>query len=358
MSIFKKLFGKDKPSEITPTPAPQLVAKPAYNPESDYNNAFDAYANGNLPLSLKLIENIFSIVDKPQMKHYAFRANIFEDMNNHTKAISDYESAISLAPNPHNAYQFYHQIGFNYLSLKSNEQAEKFYTKAIDLKSVHPNSASDPDKEVFDEGIMKGLTFARMYNNRGNARKNQGKLDEAFEDCRKAIELEPNYSNPYLLTGQLFELKGNYSEAIKWVEKSIALGNQSANRILYNLKDNLSRNPPVEIQQLFDSCMRACDSGNYYEAINGGKKLLEVFNNPAGHYVLGLAYILMDDNLNAKKHCLESYKHVPMETNNINRLGVACCSLGDIQEGLFYFRKGMELGDNNCRQNYTYWSIQ
>ena len=327
MSIFKKLFGKNKPAEITSAPHTGQVDKPVYNPEADYKNACEAYASGNLPLALQLIETVFSKIEKPEMKHYAFRANTKEDMNNHTEAISDYERAISLAPNPYNAYPFYHQIGINYLSLKNNEQAEKYYTKAIELKDLHPNSNNDPDKEVFDEGIMKGLSFARMYNNRGNARKNQGKLEEASEDCKKTISYDSSYSNPYLLMGQIFELKGNYSEAIKWVEKSMALGNQSAARILVNLTDNLNQIPPVEIQQLFDSSMRACDTGNYFGAIEGGKKLLEVYNNPAGHYVLGLAYIMLDDNLNARKHCLKSYEHMPSETNNINRLGVACCSL-------------------------------
>lgn len=339
MSIFKKLFGKS-----------------FYNPEPDYNKSLEAYVSGDHQSAYVLIDNLLSKVNKPEMKHFAFRANVLEDMNKHQEAIADYNKAIELAPAPHNAYPFYHQIGFNYLSLRYNSEAENFYSKAIELKSIHPNTSSDPDIEAFDEGIMKGLPFARMYNNRGNARKNQLKIDEAMNDCRKAISYDKSYSNPYLLIGQLFEIKGDYSEAIKWVEKSVQLGNQSAHKILFNLKNRLFGSSPVEIQQLFDKCMLACDNGNYHEAIAGGNRLLNEMNNPAGHYVLGLAYILMDDNHYAKKHCLEFSKHNPNETNNLNRLGVAYCSLGDKIQGLYYLHKGMQLGDNNCRQNYAYWS--
>jgi len=49
----------------------------------------------------------------------------------------------------------------------------------------------------------------------------QGKLEEAIEECKKAIEVDPDFGNPYNDIGAyLIELK-RYDEAIPWLERAI-----------------------------------------------------------------------------------------------------------------------------------------
>lgn len=49
----------------------------------------------------------------------------------------------------------------------------------------------------------------------------QGKLPEAIEECKKAIEIDPDFGNPYNDIGAyLIELQ-RYDEAIPWLERAL-----------------------------------------------------------------------------------------------------------------------------------------
>ncbi len=49
----------------------------------------------------------------------------------------------------------------------------------------------------------------------------QGKLDEAIEECKRAIEIDPDFGNPYNDIGAyLIELR-RYDEAIPWLERAV-----------------------------------------------------------------------------------------------------------------------------------------
>jgi tetratricopeptide (TPR) repeat protein len=59
----------------------------------------------------------------------------------------------------------------------------------------------------------------------GWALSHQGKYDEAIAQCLKAIELDPDYGNPYNDIGAYYIAKGLYDEAIPYLEKAIAAKN-------------------------------------------------------------------------------------------------------------------------------------
>lgn len=362
MSLFKKLFGFDK-KENTNTRTFKNMERGLNNGYLlDYQIAESAYLAGDPNKALSYINSTIQKSDISDWRHYAFRANVYEDQNNFTEAITDYNKAIELSNSELSVYQLYHQIGICYLNLGNNKKAEEFYTAAIDIKKKHPNSELNPDLEGMMGGVLMGLPFERLYNNRGNARKNLGKLNEGFEDCRKALEYNPNYSNPYLLAGQIQQQAGNIAEAERLLKEAIRLGNPNAKRILDALhssepslqKPKANTDPGLILQQ----SMQACDSGNYDKAVKLGEELLNVHKLPTGYYALGLVYAVLENWNLAKQNCLEAYKYFPQVADNINRLGVACCYLGNINEGLSYFRKGIELGDTNCKQNFRYWSAR
>ena len=50
----------------------------------------------------------------------------------------------------------------------------------------------------------------------------QGRYDEAIGECRKAIELDPEFGNPYNDIGAYLIEKGKLDEAIPWLEKAAA----------------------------------------------------------------------------------------------------------------------------------------
>ena len=47
-----------------------------------------------------------------------------------------------------------------------------------------------------------------------------GKYDEAIQECHKAIEVDPDFGNPYNDIGAYLIEKGRYDEAIPWLEKA------------------------------------------------------------------------------------------------------------------------------------------
>lgn len=51
-----------------------------------------------------------------------------------------------------------------------------------------------------------------------------GQLDEAIAECRKAIELDPEFGNPYNDIGVYLMALGRADEAVGWFDRAIAAG--------------------------------------------------------------------------------------------------------------------------------------
>lgn len=64
----------------------------------------------------------------------------------------------------------------------------------------------------------------------------QGRLDDAIAECKKAIELDPSFGNPYNDIGAYLIEKGLADEAVPWLEKATASGRyESYHYPWYNL---------------------------------------------------------------------------------------------------------------------------
>ena len=50
----------------------------------------------------------------------------------------------------------------------------------------------------------------------------QGRFEDAIEECRKAIAVDPDFGNPYNDIGAYLIEKGKLDEAIPWLEKATA----------------------------------------------------------------------------------------------------------------------------------------
>ena len=48
-----------------------------------------------------------------------------------------------------------------------------------------------------------------------------GRYDDAIEECKKAIEVDPAFGNPYNDIGAYLIEKNQYDEAITWLEKAL-----------------------------------------------------------------------------------------------------------------------------------------
>jgi Tfp pilus assembly protein PilF len=64
------------------------------------------------------------------------------------------------------------------------------------------------------------LPTAEAYTFRGWAYSFEGRLDDAIEECRKAIATDPSFGNPYNDIGCYLMQKGDLDEAESWLERA------------------------------------------------------------------------------------------------------------------------------------------
>jgi tetratricopeptide (TPR) repeat protein len=92
------------------------------------------------------------------------------------------------------AYDLLHEA-YDYHMDGDYESAIEFYRRSID---------ACPTAEAH---TFLGWTFSF-----------QGKLDEAIEECKKAIRIDPEFGNPYNDIGAYLIEKDLYEEAIPWLK--------------------------------------------------------------------------------------------------------------------------------------------
>ena len=84
-------------------------------------------------------------------------------------------------------------------------QMNKEFDKAVDLykKSIEIY----PTAEAY---TFLGWTYSWM-----------GRVDDAIAECHKAIEVDPDFGNPYNDIGSYLLMKGKIDEAIPWLERAL-----------------------------------------------------------------------------------------------------------------------------------------
>src|SRR5574341_1268101 len=104
----------------------------------------------------------------------------------------------------------------------------------------------------------------------------QGRIDEAIKECETAIQIDPDFGNPYNDIGVYLIEKGEYDEAIPWLQRAMAAKRYEPRHFPHM---NMGR---VLVRK-----------GNYQEAIKELKKALTIEPNyPAArielHKLLGM----------------------------------------------------------------------
>src|SRR5712671_7399795 len=61
---------------------------------------------------------------------------------------------------------------------------------------------------------------AEAYTFRGWAYNFLGRVDDAISECRKAIEVDPSFGNPYNDIGAYLIAKGQLDDAVEWLEQA------------------------------------------------------------------------------------------------------------------------------------------
>jgi Tfp pilus assembly protein PilF len=100
---------------------------------------------------------------------------------------------------------------------------ERLKTRAVSLWQAGYRAQMEGDLEraveLYTESIELSPT-AEAYTFRGWAYSRLGRTEDAMAECHKAIEVDPDFGNPYNDIGAYLLAKGQLDEAVGWFEKA------------------------------------------------------------------------------------------------------------------------------------------
>jgi Tfp pilus assembly protein PilF len=97
------------------------------------------------------------------------------------------------------------------------ELAIRFFQQAYELQK---NKELDEAVELYKKSI-EAYPTAEAYTFLGWTYSWMGRIDDAIAECRKAIEVDPTFGNPYNDIGSYLLMKGQIDDAIPWLERAL-----------------------------------------------------------------------------------------------------------------------------------------
>jgi Tfp pilus assembly protein PilF len=98
-----------------------------------------------------------------------------------------------------------------------NESAREYFDRAYEAQR---EGRTDEACEYYRKSIELEPT-AEAHTFLGWAYSFQGRLEDAIAECRRAIEVDPDFGNPYNDIGAYLIELGRGDEAIPWLEKAV-----------------------------------------------------------------------------------------------------------------------------------------
>jgi tetratricopeptide (TPR) repeat protein len=149
-------------------------------------------------------EKTFSIVQQVTKKYpkdklfHAWLGVFYRIKGEYDKAIEQYNKVLELDPNYGEAHN---ELGYTYLYKENFEKSLEHFKK---YASLNPGDANPIDSTAEAYFLM-------------------GRLDEAIAKYKEVLEIKPDFFLVSLKIGYIYALKENYFEAMKWVDKDIAI---------------------------------------------------------------------------------------------------------------------------------------
>ena len=103
------------------------------------------------------------------------------------------------------------------LSIEAREQALQYFRRAYELQM---NGELDKAIALYRKSI-EACPTGEAYTFLGWTYSFQGRYEEAIQECHRAIEIDPDYGNPYNDIGSYLIEMGRPKEAFPWLEKAL-----------------------------------------------------------------------------------------------------------------------------------------
>jgi len=164
------------------------------------------------------IEACSAILERhPEWADVHFKlARAYEAKGSHGKAISEYKKAIAINPDYIDACRC---LGELYSD-------EGFYNEAIEQFTTVLNT-----KVKFE--------YADIHNHKGFAMEKLGKIEQAIEEYKKALEINPDYSEANFNMAKYYYRKKSFKEALEYI--SGALKKSQTNKRYTDLEKEIKK---------------------------------------------------------------------------------------------------------------------
>ncbi len=275
---------------------------------------------------------------------YYNRGLAYDGLNQHERAIGDYNKAIELNPNLAKAYS---NRGLAYADLSQYERAIGDYSKAIGL---NPNLAqayynrgnayvelNKHERAIEDYAKAIGLNpnFAQAYYNRGFAYGNLNQYKRGIEDYDKAIELNPKYAGAYYTRGNAYAELNKYEKAVEDYNKAIELN-------------------PNFAQAYYNRALTYEKLNQHGKAIKDCDKAIELNPDYAEAYInRGNAYAKLSQHERAMKDYNKAIELNPKYAGTYNNRGVAYMELKQYEKAIEDYGKAIALNPNDAVAYYN-----
>ncbi len=128
--------------------------------------------------------------------------------------------------------------------------------------------------ELYQRSILAYPT-AEAYTFLGLTYREQGRLDDAIAECKKAIQVDPDFGNPYNDIGVYLIEKCQHEEAIPWLEKALeAKRNENPHYARCNLgRTYVALEMFKKAREEFEASLRLCPD---YAPASEGLRMLKM----------------------------------------------------------------------------------
>jgi tetratricopeptide (TPR) repeat protein len=186
------------------------------------------------------------------------------------KAKKDFIEALKIKPNLEHAKKGLYSVSVPLVAVEAYDRG----SRAADEKKY------DLAIEEYTQAILLYPEYKYAYNGRCASYIYKGMrfYDQAVADCIKAIDIDPEYTDPYVNLGVINQNRSNYTVAMSYYNKAILLNDQYEPAL--NRKASLGNY--MAIQGALELANASRSKKDYDTAIAQYKKVLELDPNHAG----------------------------------------------------------------------------
>ncbi|MDD5065491.1 MAG: tetratricopeptide repeat protein [bacterium] len=280
---------------------------------------------------------------------------LFEEKN-YKAAIEKYNQALKMQPdfleilvNLGNSYletAVYPSAVLNYK--KALEKEKNYFPALLGLERAYRNSGDVQNARKVSEQLekLKGQD-PQLYYKLGLSLEANKKFNEAIEEYKKALQLNPGFkpaknrlANAHYKKGVVLFNAKQYSESRDEFQNALRY-----NPSFFDAQDKIDY---LESLKYINTAGDQYERGEYDKAIESYKMALKTYRDMKELYLnLANIYIIKKDFRNAEKILNEGIRNFPQSPDYYQMLGLIYMNQGDYKTSYNYYSKSLELDPKN-----------